>query len=41
MTVHHGGKVGVAAKRLASKKSSKSIKSKSGKALAVHKARKH
>ena len=37
MAVHHGGKVGAAAKALASKGSSKSAKSKAGKTLANHK----
>ena len=41
MAVHHGGKVGAAAKRLASKSTSKSTKSKDGKTLAKHKAAKH
>lgn len=41
MPVHHGGKVGNAGKTLASKKSSKSSKSKAGKTLANHKNAKH
>ena len=41
MTVHHGGKVGAAAKKLASKKTNKTTKSKAGKTLANHKATKH
>lgn len=41
MTVHHGGKVGSAAKKLASKSTSKSTKSKAGKVLANHKANCH
>lgn len=41
MAVHHGGKVGAAAKTLASKSSSKSSKSKAGKTLADHKNTKH
>ena len=41
MAVHHGGKVGGAAKTLASKYSSKSSKSKAGKTLANHKAKEH
>ncbi len=41
MAVHSGGKVGKAAKTLASKTSSKSAKSKAAKILAVHKASKH
>lgn len=38
MAVHHGGKVGSAAKKLASKSTGKSTKSKAGKTLAIHKA---
>ncbi len=41
MAVHHGGKVGAAAKTLAKKSSSKSEKSKSAKVLANHKKTKH
>ena len=41
MAVHHGGKVGSAAKTLASKSSSKSAKSKDGTTLANHKAKSH
>lgn len=41
MAVHHGGKVGGAAKTLASKSSSMSSKSKAGKTLANHKAKEH
>ena len=41
MAVHHGGKVGKAAKTLASKSSGKASKSKSGTTLANHKAAKH
>lgn len=41
MAVHHGGKVGSAAKTLAKKDSSKSAKSRAGKALANHKAKSH
>lgn len=41
MAVHHGGKVGDAAKKLASNSTSKSEKSKAGKILANHKAAKH
>lgn len=41
MAVHHGGKVGKAAKALASKSSSKSTKSNAGKTLATHEAEKH
>lgn len=36
-TVHHGGKVGTAAKVLASKSSTKSAKSKAGTTLVNHK----
>ena len=39
--VHHGGKVGKAAKTLASKNSSSKAKSSAGKTLANHKAAKH
>ena len=39
--VHHGGKVGGAAKKLASKSTSQKTKSKAGKTLANHKAKKH
>ena len=39
--VHHGGKVGSAAKTLASNSTSKSAKSKAGKMLADHKAKCH
>lgn len=41
MAVHHGGKVGAAAKALASKSSSTSKKSSAGRTLANHKATKH
>lgn len=41
MAVHHGGKVGSAAKKLASKSTSKNTKSKAGKTLANHKAKYH
>ena len=41
MAVHHGGKVGKAAKTLASKGSSKTAKSNAGKTLANHKAKAH
>ena len=41
MAVHHGGKVGKAAKTLASKGPSKSAKSKAGRTLANHKAERH
>ena len=38
MTIHHGGKVGKAAKNLASNSTSKATKSKAGTVLANHKA---
>lgn len=41
MTVHHGGKVGGAAKKLASKSTSKRTKSNAGRTLANHKAKCH
>lgn len=41
MVIHHGGKVGGAAKTLAKKDSSKTAKSKAGKTLANHKAKSH
>ena len=41
MAVHHGCKVGKAAKTLASKASSEKAKSAAGKTLAVHKAKYH
>ena len=41
MAVHSGGKVGKAGKTLVTKSSSKSAKSKAGKTLADHKAKKH
>ena len=41
MAIHHGGKVGKAAKTLASKGSSKTAKSNAGKTLAKHKAKAH
>lgn len=41
MAVHHGGKVGAAAKTLATKASSKSAKSKAGTTLVNHKNTKH
>ena len=41
MAVHHGGKVGKAAKTLASKSSTNKAKSSAGKTLANHKATKH
>lgn len=41
MPVHHGGKVGGAAKTLAKKSSSKAAKSKAGKTLVNHKTNCH
>ena len=41
MPVHHGGKVGKAAKTLATKSSTHKAKSKAGKTLAIHKAEQH
>lgn len=41
MAVHSGGKVGKAGKTLVTKSCSKSAKSKAGKTLADHKAKKH
>ena len=41
MAVHHGGKVGAAAKALESKSTGKSTKSKAGTILANHKSAKH
>lgn len=41
MVVHHGGKTGAAAKKLATKATPKTQKSKAAKTLANHKARKH
>lgn len=41
MAVHHGGKVGRAAKKLASNSTSKYTKSKAGKTLANHKETQH
>ena len=41
MPVHHGGKVGKAASKLAKKSSSKPTKSKAGKVLKAHKDRMH
>lgn len=41
MAVHHGGKISKAAKNLANKSSSKSVKSKAGKTMANHKAKCH
>ncbi len=40
-TVHHGGKVGTAAKKLATPSTSKSTNSKAGTILANHKAKCH
>lgn len=41
MAVHHGGKVGKAAKTLATKSSSPKAKSKAGKTLQAHQEAKH
>lgn len=41
MAVHHGGRVGKAAKTLATKSSTRKAKSKAGKTLAIHKAEQH
>lgn len=41
MVVHYGGKVGSAAKKLASNSTRKSAKSKAGKILANHKVKHH
>lgn len=41
MPVHHGGRVGAAAKTLARKSSSKKEKTKAAKTLANHKAKMH
>lgn len=41
MVRHHGGKTGAAGKKLASNSSSKATKSKAGKTLAIHRAKKH
>lgn len=41
MAVHHGGKVGEAAKKLASKSSTKPEKSKAGKTMVKHKTKYH
>ena len=41
MAVHHGGKVGSAAKKLAQKSTSKRIKSQAGKTMANHKVKYH
>lgn len=41
MAVHHGGKAGGAGRKLASKSTSKSTKSKAGKTLANHKVKYH
>lgn len=41
MAIHHGGKVGKAAKTLASKSSSNASKSKAGTTLVNHKTAKH
>lgn len=41
MAVHHGGKVGKAAKQLSKKSTPKSVKSKAGKILNQHKQKMH
>lgn len=41
MAVHHGGKVGGGAEKLAGKSTSKGTKSKAGKVLVNHKAKYH
>ena len=41
MPVHHGGKVGAAAKKLASKSIGKKAKSNAGKTLVNHKTKYH
>ncbi len=41
MVVHHGGKVGKAASKLAKSTTSKPVKSKSGKMLKAHQDAKH
>ncbi|SQC50712.1 hypothetical protein [Paenilisteria newyorkensis] len=41
MTKHSGGKVGAAAKKLASNNTSKAAKSKAGKTLKAHQDKKH
>lgn len=41
MAVHHGGKVGAAARRLATKATSKTGKTKAAKTLVNHKNSKH
>ena len=41
MAVHHGGKVGGAAKKLASKTTSKKVKSQAAKTLVEHKEKYH
>lgn len=41
MAVHHGGKVGAAARTLVTKSSTAKQKSAAGKTLAIHKANKH
>lgn len=41
MAVHHGGKVGRAAKKLANRSTGKTTKSKAGKILNNHKAKHH
>ena len=41
MAVHHGGKLGKAAKTLVAKSASKKAKSAAGRTLAIHKAKFH
>lgn len=41
MVVHHGGKVGKAAKQLSKKGTSKNVKSKAGRILNQHKQKMH
>ncbi len=41
MTVHHGGKVGAAAKRLAKPSTSKAVKTAAAKTLVKHQIAKH
>ena len=41
MSVHHGGKIGDAASKLARKNTSKKTKSKAGKKLWIHKEKYH
>lgn len=41
MAVHHGGRVGSAARKLASKSTGRNTKSKAGRTMANHKAKHH